>query len=168
MQLDLQPYKYGSKTKRAEIEEIAEMLDIEASDLDLTHQEITEGYQLLCYVAFAESTKLCIPFGENIEQFNLPKKLEISLVDHTIRLSNVENLLLTEGIRKAAVFKDDVALKTALENLFSESIALEKIYQIIHNIKEKNFNSYQNKTYPYESAACFIKEKREAFLKKKY
>lgn len=139
------------------------MLDIEASDLDLTHQEIREGYQLLCYGAFAESTKL---FGENIEQFNLPKELEVSLVDHTIRLSNVENLLFTEGIRKAAVFKDDAALKAALENLFSESIALEKIYQIIHNIKEKNFNSYQNKTYPYESAACFIKQKREAFLKK--
>ena len=159
LQLDLQPYKYGDKNTRKKIEKIAKLLGIQAFQIDLTNQEIIEGCKLLCYGAFAEGINL---FGENIEQFNLPKELEVSLIDHTIRFSNVERLISSA---KSEIFENDVLLRKALEKLFLDSISLERIYQAIHSINEQNFNNCHNIPYPYKNAALFIKEKRLAFLK---
>ena len=159
LQLDLQPYKYGDKNTRKKIEKIAKLLGIQRFQIDLTNQEIIEGCKLLCYGAFAESINL---FGENIKQFNLPKELEVSLIDHTIRFSNVERLISSE---KSEIFENDGLLRQALEKLFLDSISLERIYQAIHSINKQNFNNFQNIPYPYKNAALFIREKRLAFLK---
>lgn len=149
-------YRYGDKAKR---DEAVKLLGIEESEIDLSDDEVLKGNQLMCYGAFYESEKL---FGKHIEKYNLPQPLQVTLMDHTIRLENGVNLLSGS---KPVVFKNVHFLKTAIENLYGESKALERIYDIIHKAEEKRFSErYPSKKYPYENAALLIKERRIIFL----
>lgn len=87
--LALQPerFGFGDKTRR---DNVTKILGINKSDIDLSNDQLIKGNNLMFYGALVEAEKLYV---ENVAEYNLPLRLEVTLLDHTIRLENCISLM---------------------------------------------------------------------------
>lgn len=160
---DLLPVELSSVDNN-KINEISKALNIDGkllddkkfkveSLIDFSQKELIKCYREMHYGAYFEADRL---FAIGIEDYNLPRPLQVTLVDHITRLQNVKFLLSKS---EKDVFQDVVLLKKAIQTLFDENKTLENIYNCIHEINKKNFL-----VYPYKNATTLLKKFLKDFI----
>ena len=75
------------------MENVAELLGIDASNINFTPSEIIKGFINMRNGAICEASRI---YEQNYAQFNLPRQVQVALMEDIIRLQNVTYLLETQ------------------------------------------------------------------------
>lgn len=135
------------------VKEITKLLGIQPVKIDFTPLEITNCFDNMLYGVICEASRI---YDENYAQFNLPRQIQVALVEHVMRLQNITYILQKNN----HLFNDLNGLTEALEPIFAHNKTLEEFGELIHDVQKKESSG----PYNFDNVGPEIKKSVQTFF----